>query len=104
MHITNSPYNYDPTKWQTEVISSNYVLTNNFFIDAWIAIRILFGGNIVNYTKLVEKARKKATQDLIVQAEEKKAAHLINLKYESASLHPGTIEVLVYGTILIPKN
>ena len=102
MHITTSSVQFDSQKYNTELISSNKVLTRNVLIDIWIGIRMLFGGELKQYETLVSTARDKVLADLQAQAEKLGAESIIALKIETNSIHPGTIEVLAYGTALIP--
>jgi uncharacterized protein YbjQ (UPF0145 family) len=100
MHITTSSLSYNPDNFQATLVSANTVLTRNLFVDIWISIRMMFGGKIVMYSTMVEKAREQVLEELEAKAKDLKADMVVAINIETNSIHPGTIEVLAYGTAL----
>jgi len=103
MHITTSSINYDTSAFESKIISANTVLTRNIIIDFWLSIRMAFGGKLGLYADMVDKARAQVMADLEAQAQQIKAHSVVAVNIETNSIHPGTIEVLAYGTALIKK-
>ncbi len=80
------------------MFSGNVVLTDNLLRDIWISIKMMFGGEIKFYTKIVEKARTEAILRMQEKAHDLNAQAVLCVRIESSSIHPGTIEILAYGT------
>ncbi|NPV43614.1 hypothetical protein H0A61_00500 [Koleobacter methoxysyntrophicus] len=61
-------------------------------------LKNLIGGDISDYTELMEKAREGAMQEMIKEAEKLGANAIIGIKFSSAQIASGCAEMLVYGT------
>ncbi|MGL4555424.1 MAG: YbjQ family protein [Gemmataceae bacterium] len=58
----------------------------------------IFGGNIVAYEEVCEKARSEAYARMVEHAQEKGADAIIAMRYDATEFAPGITEVLAYGT------
>jgi len=56
------------------------------------------------YTELLTKARKKAQQQAVEEAEELGADAIVNIRFDTSSITPQASEVLVYGTAVTLKE
>ena len=56
------------------------------------------GGEMKNYTKMLDETRLTATQRMIEEAEKFQATAVISVTYSSAHIMPGAVEILAYGT------
>jgi len=61
-------------------------------------LKNFFGGENVALTKLVQAARDQALDHLKEEARKMGANAVINMRFESANITSGTVEVAVYGT------
>ena len=66
--------------------------------DILSGLRTLIGGELTEYTGLINKARAIATKRMVEEAEKLDADAIVNIRYTSTSLMQGAAEVLVYGT------
>ncbi len=62
------------------------------------SFQVLFGGNITLYTRLCERARDEAFQQMLAHGAELGANAIIGVRYDATEIAPGVTEVLCYGT------
>ena len=55
------------------------------------------GGEMKNYTKLLDEARYAATKRMAEEAENLHADAVISVTYMSTHIMPGAVEIVVYG-------
>ena len=60
--------------------------------------RLILGGELTEYTEMMGKARKIATNRMTANAEEIGADAIINIRYMTTSVVGSAAELLVYGT------
>ena len=72
--------------------------------DILSGLKTLIGGELTEYTGLINKARALATKRMVEEAEKLDADAVVNIRYTSTSLMQGAAEVLVYGTAVKFKN
>ena len=65
------------------------------------AIQIIFGGNIMVYTKLAEQTRQEAFDLMIAHAEAMGANAVLAFRYDANEIAAAVIEVLAYGTAVV---
>lgn len=61
-------------------------------------MRSIFGGNIVEYSRVCEAARQEAFDLLVQHATERGADAVIAMRYDATEFTNGATEVLAYGT------
>ncbi len=66
--------------------------------DLSAIVRLLLGGELVEYTEMMGKAREVATARMVAQAEEMGADAIINVRYVTTSVIGSAAELLAYGT------
>jgi len=66
--------------------------------DLSALVRLILGGELIEYTEMMGKARKLATDRMIGQAEELGADAIINIRYVTNSVIGSAAELLAYGT------
>ena len=81
-----------------ELVRGSVVYTKNFGKDFMAAMKTLVGGEIEDYTDLLNNARQIATKRMVDDAEALGADAIINVRYGSSSLMQGAAEVVAYGT------
>lgn len=69
-------------------------------------LQTLIGGNISLYTRLCERAREDAFQQMLSHAGELGANAVIGVRYDATEIGTGITEVLCYGTAVFvePAN
>jgi uncharacterized protein YbjQ (UPF0145 family) len=68
------------------------------------ALQILFGGNIMIFTKLAERARQEAHDLLVAHAQELGANAVLAMRYDANEITDGVTEVLAYGTAVVVEE
>ena len=66
--------------------------------DLSALVRLVLGGELTEYTEMMGRARKVATDRMIAQAEKLGADAIINVRYMTTSVIGSAAELLAYGT------
>jgi uncharacterized protein YbjQ (UPF0145 family) len=91
------------------LVMGNVVVSVDYFKRVVAGLRNLAGGRVRSYESLVDRARREAVLRMKQQARDLGANLVFNIKFETASISKGrkntigSVEVLAYGTALIPK-
>lgn len=80
------------------VVKGNIVQTKNFGKDFMAGIKTLVGGEITQYTEMLNQARRIAVKRMVDEAQAMGADAIVNVRYASASVMQGAAEVIAYGT------
>jgi len=72
--------------------------------DLSALVRLLLGGELIEYTEMMGQARKVATNRMVVQAERLGADAIINLRFMTTSVIGSAAELLAYGTAVKLSN
>lgn len=65
---------------------------------SWQASKRLVGGELKEYTEMLNQARQIAIKRMVDEAETMGADAIINIRYASSSIMQGAAEVIAYGT------
>jgi len=66
--------------------------------DIVAGLRMLVGGEIKEYTEMLEEARGESVRRMKVQATELGADAIVNVRFVTSQVMSGAAELLVYGT------
>ena len=66
--------------------------------DLSALVRLVLGGELTEYTEMMGRARKVATDRMVAQAEELGADAIINVRFMTTSVIGSAAELLAYGT------
>lgn len=72
--------------------------------DLLAGLRNIVGGEIKEYTDLMNDARKRAVKRMVDEAEAKGANAIVNIRFMTAQVAQGAAEILVYGTAVIVED
>jgi len=72
--------------------------------DLSAIVRLVLGGELVEYTEMMGKARIVASNRMIAQAEELGADAIINVRFVTTSVIGSAAELLAYGTAVKLKK
>lgn len=72
--------------------------------DITSAFRHLVGGEMKEYSEMLNEARQIATQLMVKEAETLGANAIINIRYASSSVMQGAAEMMVYGTAVFYED
>lgn len=68
------------------------------------SLRSLAGGEIHEYTKMLEDARQQAIDRLIANAEDKGANAIVMMRFDSSEIGQNMSEVLAFGTAVVVEK
>ncbi len=80
------------------IVKGSIVQTKNFGKDFMAGIKTLVGGEVKEYTDMLNQARQIAVKRMVDEAEAMGADAIVNIRYASSSLMQGAAEVIAYGT------
>lgn len=72
--------------------------------DITSAFRHLVGGEMKEYSEMLNEARQIATKLMVDEATEQGANAIINIRYTTSSVIQGAAEILAYGTAVIVED
>ncbi len=90
------------------LVTGSVVISVDYFKRFLASLRTLIGGRVVSYESLLDRARREAILRMKERANSLGADKVFNIKFETASISKnarggiGSIEVLAYGTALVP--
>ena len=88
-----------------QLISSNVVISHDYFKYVIANIQNFFGGRLTSYESIVERARREAIVRLKLEAEKMGATTILGLRLSTTELgmQGGMVEVFAYGTAVKSK-
>ena len=94
--------------YKTVLVAGNVVISVDYFKRFIAGLRNLLGGRITSYESLLDRARREALLRMKEEAHKLGAEMVFNIKLETSGIYQGgrnsigSVEVLAYGTALIP--
>lgn len=94
----------------SQLVSGSVVVSVDYFKRFVAGLRMIIGGRLVSYESLLDRARREAILRMKHEARTLGADQIFNVKLETASISKGrsktigSVEVLAYGTALIPRQ
>ncbi len=94
------------TQYQQQMVIGSVVVASDYFKSFLANLVNVFGGRIRSYEPLLDRGRREAILRLKQEASKQGASMVFNVKYETSRIGGGvtTIEVMAYGTALIPAQ
>lgn len=80
------------------IVRGSSVRARNIGRDIFAGLKNIVGGEISEYTKLLEIAREEAIKRMIEDAEKKGANAIVNVRFTTSAIMQGASEILAYGT------
>lgn len=98
---------YPPTDqaYAQRLVEGNVVISSDYFKSFLAGLVNIFGGRVVPYESLIDRARREALLRMKDKAASLQASHVFNVKFETTRIavgRTGAMEVLAYGTAMIP--
>ncbi|HOW15127.1 YbjQ family protein [Methanosarcina sp.] len=66
--------------------------------DIMSGLRSLVGGELTEYSEMLEEAREKAVNRMVMDAEKMGADAVVNVRFMTSMVMAGAAEMLAYGT------
>ena len=98
------------TEGDAVLVSGSAVISSDYFKWFVAGLRKIFGGRFRVYETLLDRARRESILRLKQQTRELGGNAIFNVKFESFNVTMGArggiaaIEILAYGTALVPKR
>ncbi|MCO8044350.1 YbjQ family protein [Acinetobacter bohemicus] len=91
-----------PSNFSGQMISSNVVISHDYFKYAIANIQNFLGGRLTSYESVVERARREAIVRLKLEAEKMGAQQIMGIRLSTTELgmQGGMVEVFAYGTAI----
>lgn len=92
----------------TRLVDGSVVVSVDYFKRFVAHLRMIFGGRVHTYESLLDRGRREAVLRLQAKARALGAAMVFSLRFETSSISKGgrqsvgSVEVLAYGTAVIP--
>ncbi len=86
------------------IVKGSIVQTKNFGKDFMAGIKTLVGGEVKEYTDMLNQARQIAVKRMVDEAQALGADAVVNVRYASSSVMQGAAEVIAYGTAVKYRN
>ena len=80
------------------VVVGSTVRARNVGSDIFAWLKNIVGGEVVSYSRLLERARDQAYERMIKEAKKKGANGIINFRFQTSQIVQGASEVMAYGT------
>ena len=80
------------------IVKGTVVQSKNFGKDFMSAMKTLVGGEIKEYTDMLNEARQIAVKRMVDEATALGADAVLNVRYGTSSMMQGAAEVVAYGT------
>ncbi|MBW6470791.1 MAG: YbjQ family protein [Methanosarcinaceae archaeon] len=99
MMIVNTDYIAGKEITQTlGMARGSTIQAKNIGKDIMAVLRNIVGGELTEYSKMLEDAREKAINRMVDDAERMGADAVINVRFMTAMVMAGSAEILAYGT------
>ena len=80
------------------LVRGSVIYSKNIGKDILAGLKTLVGGELKQYTEMMNEARAIATKRMVEDATSLGADAVINTRYASSSIMQGAAEVIAYGT------
>lgn len=72
--------------------------------DFMAGLKTIVGGEINEYTEMLESARQIAIGRMVKDAENKGANAIVNIRFATSAIMQGAAELMVYGTAVVVED
>ena len=80
------------------IVQGSTVRARNFGSDIFASLKNIVGGEVISYSRLLERARDQAYERMINEAKERGANGIICFRFQTSQIVQGASEVMAYGT------
>ncbi len=80
------------------LVSGSTVRAKHVGKDIFAGLKSIVGGEIKGYTELLNESRNEALQRMIMDAAQRGANAVVNIRFSTSTVASGAAELLAYGT------
>lgn len=93
-----SSWPYNRLLQTISLVRGSTVHSKNIGRDILSGLKTIVGGEISDYTNMMNEARAIATKRMVDEAESLGADAVVNVRYASSAIMQGAAEIIAYGT------
>ena len=82
-------------------VKGSTVRAKNIGKDILAGLKTLVGGEIIEYTEMINESRQVAIDRMVKEAEKLGANAIVNMRFSSSTVMQGASELMAYGTAVI---
>ena len=86
------------------LVRGNTIRVRHLGRDLMAGLKMLVGGEIQDYTKMMAEAREQSIDRMIAEAESMHADAIVDVRFTTSYIMSGAAEILVYGTAVQLKK
>lgn len=86
------------------LVKGSTIQTVNFVRDFGASLKTIVGGELKNYTQMMDDARKIATDRMVIEASSMGADAIVGVRYATSAIMQSAAEVMAYGTAVKIKR
>ncbi len=98
MILVNTDYIAGKELETLSIVKGSIIQSKNVGKDILAGFKTLVGGEITQYTEMMDEARAIATKRMVAEAQALGADAIVNIRYASSAVMTGAAEVITYGT------
>ncbi len=98
MIVVNTDYISGKNLETLGMVFASTVQTKNMFKDIGAGLKNLLGGELGSYTKMMDEAKEIAINRMVEKARSMGADGIVNVRFSTSSITPGSTEVAASGT------
>jgi len=83
------------------LVRGNTIRARHLGRDILAFLRLLIGGEIRDYTKMMAESREQALDRMVAEAESLGANAVVNVRFTTSMIMQSASEILAYGTAVI---
>ncbi len=105
--VIASRYPPEDQRYDQALVAGSVVIASDYFKSFMAGLINLFGGRVTPFESMLDRARREALLRMKAAAGELQASHVFNVKFDTTRIATGRLgamEVLAYGTALIPPS
>ncbi|MBQ3843341.1 MAG: YbjQ family protein [Ruminiclostridium sp.] len=80
------------------LVKGSTIQTVNAIRDFGASLKTIVGGELKNYTEMMDTARKIATDRMVIEASSMGADAIVGVRYTTSAIMASAAEVMAYGT------
>ena len=80
------------------LVKGSTIQTVNAFKDIGASFKTIVGGELRNYTQMMDEARRIATDRMVFEAQSLGADAIVGVRYVTSAIMASAAEVMAYGT------
>jgi len=83
------------------LVKGNTIQAKHIGKDIMAGLKTIVGGEITEYTDMLDKARQVAIGRMVKEAEAMGANAIVNVRFATSGIMQGAAELLAYGTAVV---